>query len=413
MNACVSVIMPSFRQAEFIEQSVRSVLGDAGQPIAELIVMDGGSQDGTVDVLKRLQTEFGEQRLRWQSEPDRGTAHALNKALALARYPIIGWLNSDDLYVPGAAARAVAYLDAHPEHWMVYGQAEHVDAEGRSLEPYPTLPPEAGLAGFAQGCFICQPSVFLRRVALRMLGGFDEKQKTAFDMALWMRLFGPHAQRIGFVDALQAQSRLHDACITLTQRERVIGEGMALLARHLGAAPLHWALTYVDEVVKAHPFGAAADPRRHLDAFAERCKVWLTPADHLALLQRLSTDRRVALALEGVQLAMTPDGWVAERAELQWRPDVAGRLVITARCNEAMAPPDAFFVDALPLPPLSRDAEGRFTVSVPLTATAGDTQEMHATLVTRLHDEPSGAQEPRPKVYGFAFRVEQMRLTQD
>lgn len=413
MSQCVSVLMPSFRQAAFIEQSVRSVLEDVAQPIAELIVMDGGSDDGTVEVLIRLQAEFGEQRLRWQSEADRGPAHALNKALALARQPIIGWLNSDDLYVPGAAGRAVDHLNAHPEHWLVYGQAEHVDAEGRCLAAYPTLPPSAGLAGFAAGCFICQPSVFIRRVALRMLGGFDETQKTAFDMALWLRLFGPHAQRIGFVDALQARSRLHDACITLTQRERVICESMALLARHLGAAPLHWALTYADEVVKAHPFGATMDPRPHLDEFAQCCKRWLSPADHRLLVQRLRDDRRIALAVPGVQLAMTPEGWVHDHADLHWRADVTGLLEITATRNEATAEPTGLSLDDAVLPPFAADASGHMTLSIRLPRGPRTAEPRRAVLATRPGAPSNETPDRGAASYGFAFRVERMRLVQD
>ncbi|WP_051243517.1 glycosyltransferase family 2 protein [Azohydromonas australica] len=313
----ISVLMPSYNQAPFIERSVRSVMQQEGAGALELIVMDGGSSDGTPQLLAQLQAEYGPERLRWQSEPDRGPAHALNKALALARGSIIGWLNSDDLYAPGAVRRALEHLAAYPQHWMVYGQAEHIDADDRVLEAYPTRPAEAGLDGFADGCFICQPSVFLRRMALRMLGGFDESQKTAFDLALWLRLFGPHAARIGFIEALQARSRLHDACITLTQRERVIRESMALLARHLGAAPLHWVQTYVDEVLAEHPFGAVQDPRAHLHEFAASVQPLLSAADIAALKAWLVNDARVRLAQPGVGLALYADGWLPVSSELR------------------------------------------------------------------------------------------------
>lgn len=327
----LSVLMPSFNQAPFIERAVRSVMQQEMAGTMELIVMDGGSTDGTPALLARLQQGFGATRLRWQSEPDRGPAHALNKALALARGGVIGWLNSDDLYAPGAVQRALAHLAAHPEHWMVYGQAEHIDTDDRPLGAYPTRPPEAGLEAFADGCFICQPSVFLRRMTLRMLGGFDESQKTAFDMALWLRLFGPHATRIGFIDALQARSRLHGACITLTQRERIIRESMALLAQHLGTAPLHWLRTYADEVLAEHPFGAQADPREHLHEFATAVQALLSSADRGAMRAWLDSDVRLRLAVPGVGLALHTDGWLPARSELRLGPGPARVLELTGR----------------------------------------------------------------------------------
>ncbi len=343
----ISVLMPSYNQAPFIERSVRSVMQQEGAGALELIVMDGGSSDGTPQLLAQLQAEYGPERLRWQSESDRGPAHALNKALALARGGVIGWLNSDDVYAPGAVRRALAHLAAHQQHWMVYGQAEHINADDGTLGAYPTRLPEAGLNGFADGCFICQPSVFLRRMALRMLGGFDESQKTAFDLALWLRLFGPHTARIGFIDALQARSRLHGACITLRQRERVIRESMALLARHLGAAPLHWVQTYADEVLAEHPFGAVQDPRAHLHEFAASVQPLLSAPDRAALKAWLGDDARVRLVEPGVGLALHADGWLPVRSEL--RLD-AGPARVVELSGRYMSPTGAMLELALELP---------------------------------------------------------------
>lgn len=343
----LSVLMPSYNQAPFIERSVRSVMQQQGVDGLELIVMDGGSSDGTPALLERLQQEFGAQRLRWQSEPDRGPAHALNKALALARGGVIGWLNSDDLYQPGAARRALDFFAAHPLHWMVYGQGEHIDAQGRPLGAYPTRPPEAGLAGFADGCFICQPSVFLRRVALRALNGFDESQKTAFDMALWLRLFGPHAARIGFIDALQACSRLHEDCITLTQRERVTREAMALLSRYLGAAPLHWVLTYADEALAAHPFGPVADPGPHLREFAASVQPLLSAPDRAALQAWLQSDARLRLSVPGLGLQLHPDGWLPASSQLRLP---AGPARVVELAGRHLSPAGTALVLQLALP---------------------------------------------------------------
>lgn len=330
----LSILMPSFNQAPFIERSVRSVLSLQGDvPALELIVMDGGSTDGTPQLLAQLQAEFGPERLRWRSEPDRGPGHALNKALALARAGVIGWLNSDDLYAPGAVQRALDHFAAHPAHWMVYGQAEHIDVNDAPLGPYPTRRiEEAGVAGLADGCYVCQPTVFLRRTALRRLGGFDETLKTTFDLVLWLRLFGPHVQRVGFIDALQARSRLHGACITLTQREQVMRESMALLARHLGAAPWHWVRTYADELLAEHPFGPQADPCMHLRTFAASVQPLLSPADRAALQAWLASDARLRVsAASGVGLRLLDDGWLPGESELRVADASARAVEIVGR----------------------------------------------------------------------------------
>lgn len=343
----VSVLMPSYNQGQFIERSARSVMSQSSAQSLELLVVDGGSTDDTLAVLNRLQMEFGENRIRWKSEPDRGPGNALNKAFALAKGSVIGWLNSDDLYLPGAVERALTHFNAHPDHWMVYGQAQHVDASDEVLEPYPTRGPEAGLAGFADGCFICQPSVFMRRIPLRMLGGFDESQKTAFDLALWMKFFGLHQSRIGFIDSVQAQSRLHDACITLTQRERVMRESMSLLARYLGAAPMHWVQTYVTEVLAEHPFGSAKDPVAHLHEFTTSVLPLLSTVDRIALPKWLASDARLKAIAPGVGLTVYPDGWMPSNGTLKVAHGPARVIELTGR-HVAPKSGDLTFVLELP-----------------------------------------------------------------
>ncbi|WP_157497863.1 glycosyltransferase family 2 protein [Gilvimarinus chinensis] len=248
MRPLVSIVMPSFNQAEFIEASIGSVL-EQDYPRLELIVADGGSTDTTVDVLKRIQAQDG--RLRWFSEPDKGPANAINKALARVRGTLIGWLNSDDLYTPGAVGRAVTALTGPENYVMAYGQGIHVDENGKELSRYPTLPPSAPYNRFAQGCYICQPTMFFTRTAHQLLGPLDESIKTAFDFEYWLRAFKAFSGRIGFVDEVQACSRLHDGCITLNMRYWVALEGLQVLHRHLGNAPGHWLLTYFLELLES------------------------------------------------------------------------------------------------------------------------------------------------------------------
>lgn len=241
----VSIVMPSYNQAEFIGRSIDNVFAQSHRPL-ELIVCDGGSNDGSQDILAEKAARYP--TLRWTSEPDNGPASAINKALSQVRGTIIGWLNSDDLYTEGAIARAVACFSEHQGTLLCYGEAQHIDAEDAVIETYPTRPPEAGLDGFRNGCFICQPTMFFKTSVRTLLGPLDETLKTSFDYDYWLRAFTAFPERIGYMPEVQAQSRLHDACITVNMRRTVALEGLMLSHKFLGQGELHWLATYLEQV---------------------------------------------------------------------------------------------------------------------------------------------------------------------
>mgnify|MGYP003651601711 FL=1 len=253
----VSIVMPSYNQAGYIEAALDSILEqDWGR--LEIIVQDGGSTDGTQQLLKKIRKR--DSRLRWASQPDNGPADAINTALGQVRGTVVGWLNSDDCYTQGAIARAVNAFKQHPEWMLCYGEGQHIDAAGQLLERYPTLPNAAvnetnlldmwvipDKTSFQRGCFICQPTVFFKAVMPSLLGPLDASLGASFDFDYWLRAFNAFEGRIGFVPDIQAFSRLHDDTITHQQRSRVMLEGMSVLARHQGSAPGHWVLSYLQE----------------------------------------------------------------------------------------------------------------------------------------------------------------------
>ena len=237
----VSILMPVRNQRQYIAEAVESVFGQdlAGAAAdIELVIADGVSTDGTLEWLQELATR--EPRLRVFSEPDTGPAQALNRALTRVRGTVLGWLNADDLYAPGAVKRALAAMDCHPDWLAVYGEGQHIDAEGHVLERYPSAPPSAGFAAFADGCFICQPTVFFRRTFALLNGPLDETLRTAFDFEWWVRAFARLQSRIGFIHEVQACTRLHANTITAMQQQHAIMESMHIIARHLGEVPTHW-----------------------------------------------------------------------------------------------------------------------------------------------------------------------------
>jgi hypothetical protein len=333
----LAVVMPSLDQGAFIDEAVASVLT---QPVAglRLWVQDGGSHDDTPARLQALARRFP--GLGWAQAPDDGPAQALNRAFARALdsgAPVIGWLNSDDAYTPGALPRALQHLAENPGHVAVYGEAEHVDAAGRPIGRYPTRGPAEPLDSWRDGCPVCQPTMLLRREALQALGPLDESLRTAFDYDLWLRLFRRFPGRIGFVPAVQARSRLHAGAITLRQRERVALEGMQVVHRHFGAAPGHWLLTHAAEAAAAVPFErSAAAVQAHLLALADRAAPWLAPGGLAALKAGLQASAPWRLMREGLGTGVHADGWSGPTLQLRLRqpadPQAAiGRLRLHGR----------------------------------------------------------------------------------
>src|SRR5215469_4305509 len=151
----VSIVTPCLNAARFIEETIQSVLAQ-DYPAIEYIVMDGGSNDGTLDILKRYQG-----RLRWLSAKDKGQADAVNRGFALTQGEIFAFLNADDTYLPGAVALAVEGFARKPEPAVVYGDAWYVDETGKRLGRYPVEPYDP--YRLERRCIICQPAAFIRR----------------------------------------------------------------------------------------------------------------------------------------------------------------------------------------------------------------------------------------------------------
>ena len=177
----VTIITPSYNQVSFLEQTIQSVLNqDYGS--VEYIVVDGGSTDGSVDIIRRYQDQLA----WWVSEPDEGQADAINKGLARANGDIVGWLNSDDYYQPGAIRDATAMLVSQPALGMVFGDAITVDQEGNTLNKL--IFGNWGLTELMAFRIICQPAVFMRYSTLKHTGFLDESYHYLLDHQLWIRI---------------------------------------------------------------------------------------------------------------------------------------------------------------------------------------------------------------------------------
>lgn len=232
----ITVITPSYQQAAFLGRTLDSVIGQ-GYPRLQYLVVDGGSTDGSVALLEDYRRRYP-QVLDFVSEPDGGQADAVNKGLARAEGAIIGWLNSDDLYLPGALAAVAEAFTDHPARAWLYGRADHIDAADAVLGPYPVREPFDWHA-LAHNCYLCQPAVFWSPTRLGEDVRLDPNLDLCMDYDLWIRLGGRHQPL--FVERVLAASRVHAATKTLGQRARVFEETIGTVKRHYGYAPVAWA----------------------------------------------------------------------------------------------------------------------------------------------------------------------------
>jgi glycosyltransferase involved in cell wall biosynthesis len=204
----ISIVIPSLNQAEFLEHAIQSVL-DQGEPGIELIVMDGGSTDRSVEVITKYQSRL----THWVSAPDAGAAAALNHGFHHATGEILGFLNADDFYLPGAFATVADAFSESPAVDVYSGHGYFASANGELGAPL--FSDRWNLTRFKYGaCVLLQPATFFRRAAFHRAGGFPQTGRVCWDMELWARLAATGA-RFGMLDdVFLAGFRLHDQSIT-------------------------------------------------------------------------------------------------------------------------------------------------------------------------------------------------------
>jgi glycosyltransferase involved in cell wall biosynthesis len=210
----VSLVTPSFNQGRYLEQTLLSVLSQS-YPRIEYLVMDGGSTDGSVEILRR----HGSRLAYWQSRRDAGFADAIAQGFQRSHGQILAYLNSDDLLAPDAVERAVGFLGQHAEVAMVYGDRVCIDEAGRLLYYKPNLPILARTPFIAMT--IAQESCFWRRDIYQRVGGIDPSLRFAIDYDLFSRI--TQAGRVVHVRGLWGFFRKHPQSKTMTQM-RTLGE---------------------------------------------------------------------------------------------------------------------------------------------------------------------------------------------
>ncbi len=238
----ISIVIPSLNQAGFLEAGIRSVLLQ-GYPNAELIVIDAGSTDGSVEILRKYAARLS----FWVSEPDRGQSHGINKGLRHATGEIVHWMNSDDLLLPSALSSVAQAFGHRPPYRIVTGQAKTVGADGQCLGEIRSV--FSSWEDFAtRRCNVAQVATFFERGLFEELGMIDEALEYSMDSELLLRFCRHHPPRVS--DAFLTAYRVHGK--TKFSHNRMVGfkeadkvylkyvSGTALERSYKHWSALHW-----------------------------------------------------------------------------------------------------------------------------------------------------------------------------
>lgn len=237
----VSAVTPSYNQGRFIGRTIESVLSQ-GVDGLEYVVMDGGSSDETVSVLEG----YGD-RLRFRSERDKGQPDAVNKGMAETTGDIIAWLNSDDVYTPGALQAVLEVFEKNPDIDVVYGDADHIDVDDAFIETYPAEPFD--LTRLKERCIICQPAAFFRRRVVKRFGNLDLRWQYTLDYEFWLRLAKGGAV-FRYLPRKLAGSRFYPQTKTSGAKLTVHSEINDMMLATFGRVPERWLFNYAHALVR-------------------------------------------------------------------------------------------------------------------------------------------------------------------
>lgn len=205
----ISIITPSYNQAKYINQTILSVL-DQNYPNLEYIVMDGGSTDGTIEILQKYNKQ-----LKWICEKDNGQTDAINKGLRLTTGEIVGYLNSDDLLENNCLENVSKFFATNPNVNWVTGKCHIINDKGRKNRNFVSLYKNFCLKylRFINTLYILnyisQPATFWRKELVESIGYFDDSYHLSMDYDYWLRIF--KKSKPGFIDAYLASFRVHEA----------------------------------------------------------------------------------------------------------------------------------------------------------------------------------------------------------
>lgn len=225
----ISIIVPTLNQARFIEETIQSVLSQ-NYPNLELIVIDGGSTDGTLDILEKYSNA-----LTWISEPDNGQVDAINKGLRRVTGDVVAYLNSDDVYNPNTLLTVGKYFSDYPETQILTGKCSNIDENGVEIRSLIKLYKNLWLKlridkSLTVLDYISQPATFWRVGLTHTIGYFNPEYHYAMDYDYWLRITRHH--KLMFVDQYLAKFRVYPTSITSSNSRAQFDEEFKVAARY-------------------------------------------------------------------------------------------------------------------------------------------------------------------------------------
>lgn len=245
MSTEIGIVIPSLNQGDYIEEALRSIIANKKHTDLAIAVMDGGSDDRTISVLKKYEKDIQ----IWCSEPDHGQADAVNKGIdALSDCQYYMWLNADDRYEDEYAVKKIVDY-ARSGHWDVcYGLSHFIDEHGSVTGEYPVEPFDSDALG--SRCYISQPSVLFSKKAYEKTGPLNPRLHMCLDYEYWIRL--AQMYEFGFIREYVGATRMYARTKTATMQSLHFKEAIEILRKYYGKVPSHW---IVAKILSDHPEG--------------------------------------------------------------------------------------------------------------------------------------------------------------
>ncbi|GAB4517433.1 MAG: glycosyltransferase family 2 protein [Anaerolineae bacterium] len=249
----ISIVTPSYNQGRFIKTTLESILQQS-YPHLENIVIDGGSTDNTLDILRTTK----DNRLIWISEPDNGQSDAINKGMRQASGDILAYLNSDDVYLPGTLAFVADYFTQHPAVDVLYGSCYTIDGDGQRVPPDYLAKPITLRQFMTKRFKFPQQGVFWRRKALDEIGLFAEDLHYRMDYDYWLRMVIA-GYRFAPVPDFLAAYRVHDSSKSVTQDAKFWRDWQTIIERIYARTDLPTEITALKPLAFAYVDHYAAE----------------------------------------------------------------------------------------------------------------------------------------------------------